>query len=119
MHAAARDALLACEAALRPGRPVGEVFDAHARVLDDAGMGAHRLNACGYSMGTTFAPNWMDWPMLYRGNPVLAAPGMVFFIHMILFDSDAGLAMTLARSSLVTAAGSDPLSEASLDLVVN
>ncbi len=119
MHAAARDALLACEAALRPGRPVGEVFDAHARVLDAAGLSKHRLNACGYAMGTTFAPNWMDWPMLYRGNPVEAAPGMVFFIHIIIFDSDDGVAMTLARSSVVTATGSEPISKASLDLVVN
>ena len=119
MHAAASDALLACEAALAPGRAVGEVFDAHARVLDEAGMGKFRLNACGYSLGATFAPNWMDWPMLYRGNPVEAAPGMVFFIHMILFDENAGLAMTLARTSLVTEAGSEPLSGASLDLVVN
>lgn len=119
MHAAARDALLACEEALRPGRPVGDVFDAHARVLDAAGMGEFRLNACGYSQGTTYAPNWMDWPMLYNGNPVTAEPGMVFFIHMILFDSANNLAMTLARTSVVTQTGSEPLSKASLDLVVN
>lgn len=119
MHAAARDALLACEDALRPGKPVGEVFDAHARVLDAAGMGEFRLNACGYSQGTTYAPNWMDWPMLYHGNPVIAEPGMTFFIHMILFDSANNLAMTLARTSVVTEIGSEPLSKASMDLVVN
>jgi len=118
LHAAARDALAACENALRPGRPVGEVFDAHARILDAAGLAEHRLNACGYSLGATFAPTWMDWPMMYRGNPVEAAPGMVFFIHMILFDSAAGVAMTLARTSLVTETGSEPLSQASLDLAV-
>ncbi len=118
LHAAASDALAACEEALQPGRPVGEVFDAHASVLDAAGLAEHRMNACGYSLGATFAPNWMDWPMLYRGNPVEAAPGMVFFIHMILFDSAAGIAMTLARTSLVTETGSAPLSKASLDLVV-
>jgi Xaa-Pro dipeptidase len=39
------------------------VFDAHARVLDAAGYAAHRMNATGYSLGATFAPNWMDWPM--------------------------------------------------------
>lgn len=119
MHAAASAALLACEDALRPGNPVGEVFDAHARVLDEAGMGEYRLNACGYSQGTTYAPNWMDWPMLYHGNPVVAEPGMTFFIHMILFDSANDLAMTLARTSVVTETGSEPLSKASLDLVVN
>jgi Xaa-Pro dipeptidase len=118
LHAAASDALAACEEALKPGRPVGNVFDAHTSVLDAAGLGEHRLNACGYSLGATFAPNWMDWPMLYHGNPVEAAPGMVFFIHMILFDSAAGVAMTLARTSLVTESGSEPLSKASLDLIV-
>jgi len=115
----AAEALTACEQALRPGRPVGEVFDAHARVLDAAGMGAHRLNACGYSLGTTFAPNWMDWPMLYHGNGLEAVPGMVFFVHIIIFDSERGLAMTLARTSIVTAAGAEPVSAAPLELVVN
>lgn len=118
LHAAAQDALLACEDALKPGRPIGDVFDAHARVLDAAGLSQYRLNACGYSLGTTYAPNWMDWPMLYRGNGVLAEPGMVFFIHMIIFDDDTGLAMTLGRTSLVTSAGAEVLSKAPLELVV-
>lgn len=117
MHAVARDALLAVEDRLSPGRPIGEAFDAHAAVLDKAGYQAHRLNACGYSLGTTFAPNWMDWPMLYHGNPVEAAPGMVFFCHMIIFDSERGLAMTLGRTSLITESGAEPLSRSSLELV--
>lgn len=115
MHRAAHEALLAAEAALRPGLPLGGVFDAHATALDRAGHRAHRLNACGYSLGTTFAPNWMDWPMLYHGNPVEAAPGMVFFIHIILFDAARGLAMTLGRTSIVGATSAEPLSGASLD----
>lgn len=115
---AAEDALAACEDALRPGRPVGDVFAAHARALDNAGFAKYRLNACGYSLGTTFAPNWMDWPMLYRNNPVVAEPGMVFFMHMVIFDDDTGLAATLGRTSLVTAAGSEVLSKANTELVV-
>ncbi len=118
MYAVARDALLAVEAALAPGRTVGEAFDAHAEVLDKAGHGAHRLNACGYSLGATFSPNWMDWPMLYHDNPVEAAPGMVFFCHMIIFDSEAGLAMSLGRTSLIGETGAELLSRASLDLMV-
>jgi Xaa-Pro dipeptidase len=119
MHKAAEDALYAAEAALKPGRPIGEVFDAHARILDAAGHRAHRLNACGYSLGATYAPNWMDWPMFYHANPVEAAPGMVFFIHIIIFDEPNGLAMTLGRTSEVTDAGARPLSKAALDLVIN
>ncbi len=115
---AVQDALLACEAALKPGRPIGEVFEAHARTLDAAGFAKARLSACGYSLGTTYAPNWMDWPMLFKDNPVVAAPGMVFFIHMIIFDDSTGLAATLGRTSLVTAAGSEVLSKASTEFVL-
>ena len=118
MHGVALEALLAVEAALEPGRPIGEAFDAHARVLDRAGYAAHRLNACGYALGATFAPNWMDWPMLYHGNPVEAAPGMVFFCHMIIFDSERALAMSLGRTSLITERGAESLSKAPLDLIV-
>ena len=47
-HAAAREALDACAAELRPGRTAGDVFAAHARILDAHGLARHRLNACGY-----------------------------------------------------------------------
>ncbi len=117
MHEVAVGSLDAAKEALKPGRPIGEVFDAHARVIDDAGMRDHRLNACGYSLGTTFAPNWMDWPMFYTGNSVEAAPGMVFFIHIILFDSEAGLAMTTGQTVEVTKTGAVPLSRHPADLV--
>jgi Xaa-Pro dipeptidase len=119
MHLVAVEALEASKEALKPGRPIGEVFDAHARVLDAAGYREHRLNACGYSLGATFAPNWMDWPMLFHGNPELAAPGMVFFIHIIVVDSDNGLAMAPAQTVLVTETGRETLSRMPLDLVVN
>jgi Xaa-Pro dipeptidase len=116
MHAVARDALLAVEENLRPGKTFGEAFDAHSRVMDAAGYQAHRMNACGYSQGTTFAPVWMDWPMLYHGNPVPFEPGMAIFCHMILFNSEEGVAMTLGRTSLVTEGAAESLSGASLDL---
>ena len=118
LHQAAEDALLACEGALRAGKTVADVFDAHAASLDALGLAKYRLNACGYSLGATFAPNWMDWPMIYKANPVVLAPGMVFFLHMIIFDDDQGLAMTLGRTALVTSGACDVLSKASLDFVV-
>ena len=118
MHRVTMDAMDVCMAALKPGRPIGEVFDAYARVCDTAGMKHHRLNATGYSMGTTFAPNWMDWPMLYHGNPVIAAPNMVFFLHMILMDSDTGHAMCFGHTVVVTETGCESLSRRSMDLVV-
>lgn len=117
MHAACKEGLLAAEGALRPGEPLGAVFDAHARALDAHGHRAHRLNACGYSLGTTYAPTWMDFPMLFHGQAMPARPGMVFFIHIIVFDAEEGLAMTLGRTSLVTERGAEPLSSASIELV--
>jgi Xaa-Pro dipeptidase len=118
MHKVAVDALEACKAALIPGRPIGEVFDAHARVLDAAGYQAYRMNATGYSLGTTFAPNWMDWPMFYHGNPEPAAAGQVFFIHIIIFDAERKLAMTSGQTVLVGERGVEALSKRSTDLVV-
>ena len=117
-HAAASEALLACEAQFQPGRTAGDVFAAHAAVLDAHGLSQHRLNACGYSLGAKFTPSWMDAPMFYEGNPFVIAPGQVFFAHMILMDSATLTAMCLGRTSLVTTKGAEPLNGAQLDLVV-
>ena len=118
LREAAAAALFACEERLRAGATAGDVFAAHARALDSRGLAAHRLNACGYSMGATFAPSWMDYPMFYENNPEVLAPGMVFFIHIIIMDSESGIAQTLGRTSEVTAGASRPLSRLDLDLVV-
>jgi Xaa-Pro aminopeptidase len=117
MHAACAEALAACEAVLRPGHSAGDVFAAHARVMDGHGMAAGRLNACGYSLGAKFTPSWMDWPMFYRGNAEPLIPGMVMFVHMILMDSATATAMTLGRTSIVTEGAPEPLSQAPLDLL--
>lgn len=118
MYDACREALAACEAALRPGTAMGEVFDAHARIMDERGFRAQRLNACGYAMGATFPPSWMDWPMFFHGNPTVIAANMTFFLHMILLDSDSGRAMALGRSVAVTREGCASFHRAPLDLVV-
>jgi len=118
MHGVTLDAMDACLAALEPGRPIGEVFDAYAHICDAAGMKEHRLNATGYSLGTTFAPNWMDWPMFYHGNPVVAQENMVFFLHMILMDSETNHAMCFGHTVVVTETGCEVLSKRSLELVV-
>ena len=116
MYRACVEALKACENKLKPGNKVGEVFDIHADVLDRLGYKKSRMNACGYSLGATFAPNWMDWPMLYTGNPVVLSPGMVFFMHMILMDSNNQLAMNLGETYLVTNSGNERLGKKKLDL---
>lgn len=118
MHAAAKAALEACEDAIRPGDPMGNVFDAHARVMDDHGLKHARMQACGYGMGAVYNPIWVDFPMFYEGNPLLMQAGQVFFLHMILADSDAGLGLSLGHSVLVTDTGVERLSRQPLDLLV-
>ncbi len=117
MHEACVEALINCEKKLKPGNNVGEVFDIHAKTFDELGYKKARMNACGYSLGSTFSPNWMDWPMLYTGNPYIIQAGNVFFIHMILMDSENQLAMNLGETYLVTKNGNERLGKQKLDLV--
>jgi Xaa-Pro dipeptidase len=118
MDEACRAALTEVETALRPGKTAGDVFDAHARVMDAHGMQKHRLNACGYSLGAKFTPSWMDFPMFYRGNEVELAPGMVFFAHMVLMNSDAGAAYCLGRTYVIGAKKPEPVSKYPLTMIV-
>ena len=117
MHEACVEALTNCENKLKPGNKIGEVFDVHAKTFDDLGYKKSRMNACGYSLGSTFSPNWMDWPMLYTGNPYIIQPGNIFFMHMILMDSDNQLAMNLGETYLVNENGNERLGKQKLDLV--
>jgi len=118
MHEACIQALKSCEEKLKPENTVGEVFDVHAETFDRLGYKKSRMNACGYSLGATFSPNWMDWPMLYTGNSIVLKPGMVFFMHMILMDSENQLAMNLGETYLVTESGNERLGKKKLDLVI-
>jgi len=118
MYDAASDALAAVKDAVRPGNTYGDAYAAHVASFGKAGMAEHCLKACGYSLGTTFAPNWMDWPMLYADNPVVFEPGMVVFCHMILFNEGKGLAMTLGETVLVTNSGHERLSRSPLENVI-
>jgi Xaa-Pro dipeptidase len=115
---AAREALLAVEGAMTPGNTFGDVFDAHARAMEQHGLTKHRLNACGYSLGARFTPSWMDMPMFYQGNPEPIAPDMTLFAHMIIMDSESETAMTLGRTYLTTESQPRALSRHDLDLIV-
>lgn len=85
-------------------------------VLD---FGGHRLNACGYSLGALYPPTWMDWPMIYAGNPVVLEPNMVIFMHAILLDWERRLAMSLGDTVVVTPNGCKTLTKMGTDLIVN
>ncbi|KAJ6784532.1 hypothetical protein PWT90_06068 [Aphanocladium album] len=111
MHEVNKLQMQACMGALRPGRPIGDVFEAYARVADEKGFRDQRFNSCGYSLGATFAPTWMDFPMFVRGQDVVARQGMVFFIHIILMDKATDTASSLGQTVEVTAEGCVALSK--------
>ena len=116
MFEVTKDALAAMTEAAKPGRPLGEIDDAHRRVYDAAGFGSSRMAACGYSLGALYRPTWMDVPpMLYSGNPTPAAPGMVLFLHAILIDAPNNLAMSLGHTIVITPTGAEVLSRLTPD----
>lgn len=119
MFDACKETLAACQNVLRPGHTVGDLFEAHRRTLTEAGYGHAILNACGYTLGISYPPSWMDWPMIWANNPQVLAPGMVFFIHIILLDDRTGAAMALGETAIVTEGACERVTHGPADLVVN
>ncbi|MBL4727639.1 MAG: hypothetical protein JKY83_13440, partial [Rhizobiaceae bacterium] len=117
LYEAARDALIGVQEAMVVGQTFGDMFDAHAQVMDAAGLTRHRLNACGYSLGAVYSPCWMDDPMIYSGNPTIIEENMVIFTHMIIADSDTNTAMTLGQSYITADSGPECLSRHEIDLI--
>jgi Xaa-Pro dipeptidase len=119
MYNACRATLQEVKAACKPGNTLGNVFDTYAKVFDDAGFQKQRVNSCGYSLGATYAPSWMDHPLIFTGNPTVLKPNMVYFLLMFLLDSETGVAMSLGETIVITEQGCEALSKASHDLIVN
>ena len=114
MFEVTREAIGAMTEAARAGRPLGDIDAAHREAFDSGGFGHARMAACGYSLGATFKPSWMDVPpMLYLGNATVAEPGMVLFLHAILVDAEAGLAMSLGHTLVVRDGPAEVLSRLS------
>ncbi|NTB96715.1 aminopeptidase P family protein [Agrobacterium tumefaciens] len=117
LYSACLQNLTAIEEVLRAGKTFGDVFDVHARVMDERGLTRHRLNSCGYSLGARFSPSWMEHQMFHAGNPQEITADMTLFVHMIVMDSDSGTAMTLGQTYLTTDGAPEPLSRHNLDLL--
>jgi Xaa-Pro dipeptidase len=118
------DALQACQEACSVGRPIGDIYLAFERTVRRSRYefgGQRDLGrpfSIGYSLGATFAPNWMDYPLLYRDNPLPIEENMVFFMHMTLRDDERGFNAVPGESVIVTKNGVERLSKRSLEFVV-
>lgn len=117
IHAAAVEAHEASVDKLRPGNTFGDVFEAYAKAARRHGM--KHLHATGYSLGTTFPPTWMDWPMFWEGNDQPIEPGMVLFIHTLLISKDEKIAQAPGQTYIVTSGEPESLSKLSMALVAN
>lgn len=103
MMTVAAEALSEITATARAGQTLGTIDDIHRRVLDAAGFSGERFAACGYALGCTFRPTWMDVPpMIYSGNPLVMEPGMVFFVHIMIPDRRTGLAVGVGQTFAIT-----------------
>lgn len=96
------DALERIKQAAVPGARLGTLDDIHRSVLDAGGYAKARYAACGYAVGCTFKPTWMDVPpMIYSGNPLVLEAGMVFFVHIMIPDISTGLAAGVGQTFAV------------------
>ena len=117
LYSACLETLQAIETILMPGHTFGDVFDMHAKIMDERGLARHRLNACGYSLGARFSPSWMEHEMFHMGNPLEIQENMSLFVHMIIMDSDSGTAMTLGQTYLTTSQAPKALSRHPLEFL--
>ncbi len=103
MHETSVIALEAVQAILRVGTTVGELYDTYRSTLEDNGEKDAVLTVCGYTMGATCPPTWMEQPMIFEGNPLVLEENMSFFTHMILNDRESGRSMAVAEQAIITA----------------
>ena len=118
MHKVCLEALEATQAALRPGILLGDLFDRQAAIFDRAGHSENRVHSCGYGLGATFPPTWVDWPFIQTGSRVEVRPGMTLLLLMILLDRKEAFGVGVGHTVLVTEHGCEPLSQAPLGLQV-
>jgi Xaa-Pro aminopeptidase len=102
MHETSVIALEAVQRILRPGTRVGEIYDTYRSALEDNGEKDAVLTVCGYTMGATCPPTWMEQPLIFAGNPLVLEENMSFFTHMILNDRESGRSMAVAEQAIIT-----------------
>ena len=106
MMRVADEALDRIKEAARSGLALGKLDDIHRKVLDDSGFATERFAACGYALGCTFKPTWMDVPpMIYSGNPLIMEPGMVFFVHIMIPDTRTGVMAGVGQTFAIRETG--------------
>ena len=99
MMQVAAEALDQIKEAARSGAALGKLDDIHRKFLDESGFATKRFAACGYALGCTFKSTWMDMsPMIHSGNQLIMEPGMVFFMHIMIPDTQPGVMADIGQT---------------------
>ena len=79
---------------LRPGVTAHEVYAKWQKVVDDAGLADYKRHHCGYMVGISFPPSWMEgtnrFVSLREGSDLEIQSGMVFHVMSWLMGSRMG-----------------------------
>lgn len=117
MYAVCEEALAAATEAMRPGAACADVHAAAQGIVDRHGPSEGYRKRTGYSVGSSFAPDWGEGNILslYRGVDVPLELGMAFHVPITLRDYGRS-AVAVSETLLVTQSGARRLSrlEASL-----
>ena len=119
MHATSVIALEAVQSILCPGTRVGEIYDTYRRALEDNGESDSLLTVCGYTMGATCPPTWMEQPLIFAGNPLVLEENMSFFTHMILNDRKSGRSMAVAEQAIITSGAPEVITHVPRTPIIN
>ena len=119
MFAAGREALDAARARACAGQTFGAIHAAYARTLRRLRFGDLVLNSCGYPLGATYPPTWVEQPIIAADSSFVLRNRMVVFIYVVLQDAERGLAMSLGETVLVGDGQSEALTHAPAELLVH
>ncbi len=112
------EGLAAAIAALRPGNSCADVHNACQNVVDRYGYTENFRKRTGYSVGTSFAPDWGEGNVLslYEGIETVIQPGMAFHIPPAL-RIYGEFTVGVSETAIVTENGCETLSTIGRDLL--
>lgn len=101
---------------MRPGVTAHEVYRAWQDVVDKAGLSNYKRHHCGYMVGMSFPPTWMEGVNrvlgLREGSDMVLEAGMTFHVLSWLVGSDIG-DYFVSDTVLVTEKGGEVLTTVS------
>ncbi|MBI3979275.1 MAG: aminopeptidase P family protein [Chloroflexi bacterium] len=101
------EAARAATEAVRPGISIGDVDRARLKVFGAAG---HKwLPRCGYGVGLSYPPSWLEGLDVQEDNPLILQPGMTFTLQPVLNLIEERVSYSVGETVTVTETGCEVL----------